>query len=191
MLYLAGFSGLRPSEYRGLPSRDLGPHTVTVTQRADKTGIVGPVKSRAAKREIALPNIVSDMLHEWRGMRGLEEDDLLFGTASGKPMLLTNLFHNAWLPLMREAELMETDENGHSKPKYSMYSLRHYYASKLIESNQDFKYIQKVMGHSKIEITFNNYGHLIRGNEQAHKDAANALANSVLKTCGKSVASGG
>tara|TARA_R110002049_G_scaffold308839_2_gene514428 strand:- start:19278 stop:20477 length:1200 start_codon:yes stop_codon:yes gene_type:complete len=191
MFYLAGFSGMRPSEYRGLPSCNLSPNSVAVTQRADKTGIVGPVKSRAAKREIALPNVVSEMLHEWRNMGRFEDGDLLFGTAGGKPMLLTNLYHNAWLPLMREADLMETGENGHSRPKYSMYSLRHYYASKLIESNQDFKYIQKVMGHSKIEITFNNYGHLIRGNEQAHKDAANALANSVLKTCGKSVASGG
>ncbi len=73
-------------------------------------------------------------------------------------------------------------------PKYTMYCLRHYFASKLIESGQDFKYIQKVMGHSKIEITFNNYGHLIKGNEDVYQAAADNMAISVLKTCGQSVA---
>ncbi|GAB5451126.1 MAG: hypothetical protein Hals2KO_14540 [Halioglobus sp.] len=191
MFYLAGFSGMRPSEYRGFPSGNLGQQSVSVLQRADKTGIVGPVKSKAAKREIALPSVVAEMLHEWRVRGGFDKDDLLFGTATGKPILLTNIVHRAWGPLLQEAGLMLVDETGRARPKYSMYSLRHYYASKLIESNQDFKYIQKVMGHSKIEITFNTYGHLIRGNEQAHRDAADALADAVLKPCGKHVASGG
>lgn len=190
MFYLAGFSGMRPSEYRGLPSGHLGFQSVTVLQRADKTGRIGPVKSKAARREIALPSVVAEMLHEWRDRGGFDDEDLLFGTATGKPLLLTNIVHRAWVPLLQEAGLMLLDEEGNSRPKYSMYSLRHYYASKLIESNQDFKYIQKVMGHSKIEITFNTYGHLIRGNEQAHRDAADALADTVLNPCGKLVARG-
>ena len=47
-------------------------------------------------------------------------------------------------------------------PKYTPYALRHYFASKLIETGRDLKFIQTAMGHSKIEVTFNVYGHLIR-----------------------------
>ena len=55
MIYLAGFSGMRPSEYRGLPWSNVYEDRVKVRQRADKTGIIGPVKSRAGRRTIYLP----------------------------------------------------------------------------------------------------------------------------------------
>jgi hypothetical protein len=50
--------------------------------------------------------------------------------------------------------------------KYSPYALRHYYASKLIEKGKDLKFIQHAMGHSKIEIALNVYGHLLKGRER-------------------------
>ncbi len=191
MFYLAGFSGMRPSEYRGLPWQGVGEQIISVTQRADQTGIIGPTKSKAARRTIIIPSMVSDMLEEWRDYCRGEDEQLVFSTQSGNPLLLTNIFYRAWMPLMEEAGLMEeveTKKGSKMWPKYTMYCLRHYFASKLIESGQDFKYIQKVMGHSKIEITFNNYGHLIKGNEEAHKAAADLLADSVLKSCGQNVA---
>jgi len=61
---------------------------------------------------------------------------------------------------------METDKmNGVEieKPRYAPYALRHYYASKLIAKGKDLKYIQAVMGHSKIEITLNVYGLMLGG----------------------------
>ncbi len=191
MFYLAGFSGMRPSEYRGLPWKDVETQSVNITQRADKTGIIGPVKSKAGKRTIIVPDIVSELLMDWQGFSGRSGEQLVFATRDGNPLLLNNIFYGAWMPLMEEADLMkEVDSsNGPKKwPKYTMYCLRHYFASKLIESGQDFKYIQKVMGHSKIEITFNNYGHLIKGNEDIYKAAADDMAMSVLATCGQNVA---
>jgi integrase len=59
MIYLAGFSGMRPSEIRGLAWPQITETTVHVKQRADKTGIIGPVKSKAGKRTIYLPRIVT------------------------------------------------------------------------------------------------------------------------------------
>ncbi|TCS59858.1 phage integrase family protein [Varunaivibrio sulfuroxidans] len=76
------------------------------------------------------------------------------------------------------------------RPKYTLYSLRHYFASKLIEQKVDLKFIQDTMGHSQIEITLNVYGHLLKEREKAKKDTAEALATAILKKpCGKSVAS--
>ena len=52
-----------------------------------------------------------------------------------------------------------------------------------------FRYTE-TMGHSRIEITLNVYGHLLKDNEDAKKETAEALATEILgNPCGKSVAS--
>jgi len=183
MVYLAGFSGMRPSEIRGLPWQHITETTVHVKQRADKTGIIGPVKSKAGKRTIYLPRVVTDMVFEWRDHCPKSKHHLVFPTDSGKPIALNNFRAGAWLPLMQEAGLMVTEKiNGERVrlAKYSPYALRHYYASKLIEKGKDLKFIQHAMGHSKIEITLNVYGHLLKGRDDAHKGTAEELAEEIL-----------
>ena len=49
-----------------------------------------------------------------------------------------------------------------------------------IEMGNDLKYIQQTMGHSKIEITLNIYGHLLKGREESHKSAAEDLASELF-----------
>ncbi|MET0105765.1 MAG: site-specific integrase [Sedimenticola sp.] len=183
MIYLASFSGMRPSEYRGLPWSCVHADKVEVKQRADKCGIIGPVKSKAGKRTIFLPDLVTEMIWEWKDSCPASEADLVFPTATGRPQLLGKFRKGAWLPLMREADLMATETvNGAFKerPKYTLYSLRHYFASKLIEQGMDLKFLQDTMGHSRIEITLNVYGHLLKEREQAKKDTAEALAAAIL-----------
>lgn len=183
MIYLAGFSGMRPSEIRGLPWANLTATAVHVKQRADKTGIIGPVKSKAGKRTIYLPRVVTDMIFEWQDFCPESKFDLVFPTDSGKPIALNNIRAGAWLPLMEEAGLMVTEKIDGQRiryAKYSPYALRHYYASKLIEKGKDLKFIQHAMGHSKIEITLNVYGHLLKGRDDAHKGTAEELAADIL-----------
>lgn len=193
LIYLAGFTGMRPSEYRGLAWSQVGADHIKITQRADRTGNIGPVKSRAGRRTLYLPKVVLDMLAEWRENCPASDLNLVFPTASGAPMALVNFRAGAWDPLMREARLVKiVNRNGKKVevPKYTPYALRHYFASKLIETGRDLKFIQTAMGHSKIEVTFNVYGHLIRGREEQHKQSAEELAFLLLPAdgCGKSVA---
>jgi integrase len=192
MIYLAGFSGMRPSEYRGLPWDNISKDRVAITQRADRTGIIGPVKSKAGKRTIFLPPLVTEMIFEWKDRCPDSDIDLVFPTDSGKPISLTNFRSGAWLPLMKETGFIEIESvNGREsfRPKYTPYALRHYFASKLIEKGKDLKFIQEAMGHSKIEITLNVYGHLLKDREDAKKQIAEELATEILGfTCGKSVA---
>lgn len=188
MIYLAGFSGMRPSEYRGLPWTNLRDDCVEVRQRADKTGIIGPVKSRAGRRTIYLPTLVTDMIFEWQERCPASKFDLVFPTETGKPLNLGNFRAGAWIPLMKEVGLMETTKvkgEETEKPKYTPYALRHYFASKLIEKGKDLKFIQEAMGHSKIEITLNVYGHLLKDREEAKKQTAEELATEILQIpCG-------
>lgn len=57
MIFLAVFTGMRPSEYRGLSWANLEIDRVHVRQRADKDDRIGPVKSRAGRRTIFIPAI--------------------------------------------------------------------------------------------------------------------------------------
>lgn len=190
MIYLAAFSGLRPSEYRGLSWASVAQDAVTIRQRADRTGIIGPVKSKAGKRTIYLPRLVTDMIFAWKERCPSSEANLVFPTDTGRPQLLNNFAEGAWLPLMREAGLVGGGEqDGEHRPRYTPYALRHYYASKLIAKGTDLKSIQHAMGHSRIEITLNVYGHLLKNREVMHKETAEDLARDVLgNSCGKSVA---
>ena len=89
---------------------------------------------------------------------------------------------------MRETGLvsLETVNGRHvERTKYTLYSLRHYFASKLIEQGVDLKQLQDTMGHSQVEVTLNVYGHLMKGREKAKRETAEALAASVLEgSCG-------
>ncbi len=78
---------------------------------------------------------------------------------------------------------MRTDKIGGrdvNRPAYTPYALRHYFASKLIEKGKDLKFIQHAMGHSKIEITLNVYGHLLKGRDEAHMGTAEEMAVEIL-----------
>lgn len=200
IIYLAAFSGMRPSEYRGLTWDNIHVDRVEVAQRADKTGVIGPVKSRAGRRTIYLPRIVTEMIFAWRKDCPKSDLNLVFPTDSGKPLMLNNFATGAWLPLMREAGLVVERKASRVKksststkivhvPLYTPYALRHYFASKLIEKRIDLKLIQEAMGHSKAEITLNVYGHLLKGREEEKKRAAEMLVHDLLKnSCGESVA---
>lgn len=197
LIYLAVFSGMRPSEYRGLSWPCVSDGRVQVSQRADKTGRIGPVKSKAGRRSLIVPTLVTDLITEWKDRCPASPLGLVFPTDSGKPMALNNFVIGGWNPLLREAGLFVTEkQNGTDveRPKYSPYCLRHYVASKLIEKNKDAKYIQKFMGHSDIKITLNVYGHLMKGREDLHRQTADEIATDLIprlrnaQTCGDAVA---
>ena len=183
MIHLAAFSGMRPSEYRGLPWANVADGVIFVKQRADKTGLIGPVKSRAGRRTLHISRQITDMISEWRDLCPKSGGDLVFPTDSGKPISLSNFATSAWAPLMREAgHVMPEKSSGKviPKPKYTPYCLRHYQASKLMEKSKDAKYIQTFMGHSDIKITYNTYGHLMKDREDRHKQTAEEIAADLL-----------
>jgi len=46
------------------------------------------------------------------------------------------------------------------KPKYTPYSLRHFFASMLIDQEKNLKFIQTVMGHADLSTTLDVDDHL-------------------------------
>lgn len=108
-------------------------------------------------------------------------------------MALVNFRAGAWDPLMKEAGLTTTVTRAGKDvevPKYTSLRAAPLLRVEAIETGRDLKFIQTAMGHSKIEVTFNVYGHLIRGREEQHRQSAEDLAFLLLpaKARGKSVA---
>ena len=183
LIYLAAFSGMRSSEIRGLAWNDLYHDRVEVRQRADARGVIGPVKSRAGRRTIELSRRITDMIFDWRAHCPTCDADLVFPTRRGRPIPANSIRLKAWLPLLRNVGLTEIDRSSGrdvEHPRYTPHSLRHYYASKLIEKKKDAKFIQERMGHSSIEITFNVYGHLMKERDEAHRRTAEELADDLM-----------
>ncbi|WP_208249052.1 site-specific integrase [Rhizobium sp. T1470] len=183
LIYLAVFTGMRPSEYRGLAWSNVFPDRIKVRQRADLFNTVGPVKSKAGRRDLFIPKAVFEMLQEWKKKCPASPLGLVFPTSTGKPMALNNLTRRCWEPLLEAAKLMDPDpdsKDGAMRPRYTPYALRHYFASKLIEKGTDLKFIQTAMGHADIQLTLNTYGHLIRGKDDAHKERAEAFAAELM-----------
>jgi integrase len=68
------------------------------------------------------------------------------------------LKNNVWRPLLRRAELR------YRKP----HTLRHTYASMLIEAGEPLTYVQQQLGHHSPAFTLKVYGHLLpRGTRRA------------------------
>ncbi|QZP08185.1 site-specific integrase [Caenibius sp. WL] len=165
IIELAVFTGMRASELRGLAWRsvDLKKARVTVEQRADAKGTIGPPKSEAGHRTIALPSRVVQTLREWKLACPDHALGLVFPSPKGKPLSHRVMTLNYVQPIQTEAKVKAL----------GMHAFRHAAASLWIEQGLNPKRIQTLMGHSSIQVTFDTYGHLF---EQAQKDAEEADA---------------
>ena len=93
--------------------------------------------------------------------------ELVFATRTGKPQPATNIHHHVWVPLLVKCGL--TNEAG--EHRYHFHLLRHAAASLFIAYLKwPPKRIQAVMGHGRITMTFDLYGHLFENVEADRED---------------------
>lgn len=186
LLLTAITTGLRSSELRGLRWRDidLDGATVTVRQRADQWGEIGPPKSEAGKRTIPVPPELVSELRRWKLRCRPSKLDLAFPSATGTPLRHNNLLRRTYFPLQLRAGLSAPKLDSAGRPildadgqpilvaKYGFHALRHAAASGWIESRIDLKRLQVWIGHENIQLTLDTYGHLLADQE---RDAELAL----------------
>jgi integrase len=166
---------------------------IPVRRRADQWNVIGPVKSASGRRFVSLPPSVVNLLKRWllvvpRG-DGFEDPERLgrklhpvFPTSIGTLQSLANIYHRVWVPLMVRAGLADMvpvtaadgaplfDGDGkrfmRPVPIYAINALRHFHASWLIDQDWSPKKVQKRMGHSSIQVTYDTYGHLFDKRDQ-------------------------
>ncbi len=189
LLITAIFTGMRSSEIRGLRWQDVDfdKRSISVHQRADEYGDIGPPKSEAGERTIPIPPMVINALKEWklacpRRDTGRKDADgnpvtelhYVFPNGLGKLESHANIINRGLIPAMKAAGITEGD-----KAKYTgLHSLRHFYASWCINRPEDGglglppKVVQERMGHSSILMTMDTYGHLFPRGDDADELAA-------------------
>jgi integrase len=184
LLITAIFTGMRSSELRGLRWQDVdfGKSQIRVSQRMDQFRKVGPPKSEAGARAIPVPPIAINTLKELK-LRVGNPDGLVFANPNGEARSHTNIVNKGLKPAMIKAGVTVTAGEGVQAKYTGMHSLRHFYASWLINRKEDGglglppKMVQERLGHASIIMTMDVYGHLFPstddGSELAH--AATAL----------------
>jgi integrase len=191
LILTAIFCGLRGSELRGLRWADIDfeGRQISVTQRADAFHKIGRLKSKAGYRSIPLPPIVINALREWKLVCPKGELGLVFPTGSGQVESHSNIAQRGFAPIQVAGGVTVRtpvlDDAGRpiinnagepvmrDAPKYGIHALRHACASLWIENGMNPKRIQKLMGHSTIQMTFDTYGHLFAdadGDQKAAED---------------------
>jgi integrase len=180
LIVMAIFTGMRASELRGLrwANVDLNAKVTHVRQRADKWGTMGAPKSEAGERDIPLTPMVVNALREWKLACPKGELDLVFPTKTGRVQTLSAIANRGWYPLLVAAGI--TDEQG--KARYGFHTLRHFFASWMIDAGTPMKRLQAMLGHSTMAMTSDTYRHLFpdpEGDQQRMAAAEQALLRSV------------
>jgi integrase len=172
ILYLAADSGMRPQEYLVIERSGLIDGGVQVTRALERGGYkLSVTKTPAGRRFIDLSPEVFDMVRYYAEHCAADSPhDLVFPTDTGRWLDTDNWRRRGFYAACLEAGLVEDgkDDSGRtvSKPRFSPYDLRHFYASMLIDQRVNLKRIQKLMGHEDIKTTLNVYGHLIERQER-------------------------
>lgn len=156
LVYLLAYGGLRWGEAAALRrSRvNLLRSRVEVSESVSETstGLHYGATKTYQSRTVALPAFLKDMLAEH--LRVYVDNDpnaLVFTTEAGAPLRNNNWRSRVWTPALQEARL----------PSVRIHDLRHTCATLLIAQGAHAKAIQRHLGHSSIQITFDTYGHLL------------------------------
>jgi integrase len=154
IVLILAYTGLRWSELVGLRVGDIDLiarrlHVRRAAPEVEGRIIVGPPKTRAAKRTVPLPQIVIDVLTP--RIAGRPPDQPAVASPNGA-MLRSNNWrrHAHWTEALRATKLAPL----------TIHDLRHTYASLARKSGADLRYVQKTMGHSTPTVTANIYSDL-------------------------------
>lgn len=164
LLYLLTlFTGLRLGEVIGLrwSNIDLNESMLYIRESLKRSkvynadgsytiqDVVKDPKTSNSKRSIPLPQFILVELKKYKIKSFNQENDLVFPSEAGTPLRSENV---------RRTHYRICDRAGIRR--ISFHALRHTFATRMIEKNTDIKTVQKWLGHSKIELTYNIYVHV-------------------------------
>jgi integrase len=169
---LAIFSGARQGELLGLKWSDLDREASQIhIQRSFNHQAFYDTKTETSNRKIDLGPVMLAELKRWKIACTPNKLDLIFPNHAGQPMNYSNMIQRYYLPVLKKAKI----------DRIKFHSLRHTFASLLIEQGENIKYIQNQLGHSSPNVTLAVYAHLMKSTNQ---EAACRLENTILNDDG-------
>jgi integrase len=164
----AAYAGLRCGELMGLwvEDVDLTAGVIRVERSWDpKSGQIVEPKSKKGRRRVPIPAVLRDYLVEHKLRLGRSEG-YFFGRTADTPFSPSTITQRAWRA-WRAAGL----------EPIGLHECRHTFASLMIAAGVNAKALSTFMGHASIMITYDRYGHLMKGAE----DEAAALLDAYLE----------
>ena len=143
----------------------IGPHDAL---DGEAGGIGGGPKSHSSRRSVPLLAVLRDYLDEHLLRTGRSGEALVFGRTASQAFVASTIdvrAKRAW-DAANEREREAAEEEGREPEllaPITLHECRHTFASLLIDAGANPKAIQTFMGHSKIQTTFDTYGHLLPG----------------------------
>ena len=153
----AMYAGLRLGELRALrvDDVDLAAGVIRVERGWDPVEGEIELKSHAGRRRVPIAAALRDYLSAHLALTGRRGAELIFGRTPTAPFFANRLQERAdeaW----RAAEL----------ERLTPHEGRHTFASLMIAAGVNAKALSTFMGHAKIGITLDRYGHLMPGSEE-------------------------
>jgi len=150
---LAVFAGLRQEELLGLRWQDIDWQASQIhVRRTYYSGRFFEPKTPQSRRRVDIGLEMLRRLKQWRLACPANKLNLVFPNEAGNPMNNTNMVRRHFKPALKAAGL----------PDVKFHTLRHIYASLLIDQGENIKYIQTQLGHSSPMVTLKVYAHKLR-----------------------------
>lgn len=154
-------TGMRASELRSIawPNVHLERNEIEVCNRANRKRKIGPVKTKTSYRTIQIgDDLVADLLR-WKEICPTSALYLVFPDETGKVMSEGKI-RKALYEVQLRIGMTRPGPDGKPRPKYNVHSLRHFYASIMIDVGTPPKRLQELLGHASLQMTMDLYGHL-------------------------------
>ena len=160
MIALAASTGLRIGELCGLKFGDFdySDSSIDIRRTVGRTyfGIgntelyVNTPKCGSSERTIPIPSWLNRYFRDYQKLYGLDGDDYISATITkGTPFLEPRTLRSNFRVLCNKVDI----------PYKSFHSLRHSYASRLLQAKVDVRTTAELLGHSDVQTTLNIYAH--------------------------------
>ncbi len=155
IMLLSMFTGMRIGECCALMVEDIDlvEKTITVSKTVARgkygRNVLNETKTSAGMRKLHLSDDIFEFL---KSCIGNKETGLLF-LSSNQNLVTTNQVNYSYAAALKAYDIVDTSVYG----RVDLHSLRHTYATRCIESGMPAKVLQKLLGHTDINITLNTY----------------------------------
>lgn len=161
-------TGLRPSEALGLKWSDIDwenrTATIKRTMHSNRKGggyrIEEATKTKLSNRTVVIPEPAVELLRSWRkdqAARALmagdqyERSELVFTSEVGTPLRSDNMNKRHFKQILEDSGLPSN---------FTVYGLRHSYATLAILAGVPIKVVSENLGHASIDLTLRTYAHV-------------------------------
>jgi integrase len=158
------YCGLRIGEALALDWADIDfeRSVLTVNKSLSKKGKVTAAKTRAGRRTVAIPETALNILVDAKAHSPFP----IFAPSNVGNYIGYRATQKSWVQITKRGEVQYRN----------LHSLRHFYASKLIDAGYDDHRLTNMIGHEDIAFTRRVYGHLINRKTRVTKDVADINA---------------